>query len=80
MHMILRNTGEIIILTTRGLWVHQKSVVQQNLLRALILQKNPAGSEAGAGSEAMPQILFEAEAGAPVETEADLRSLPQNVV
>ena len=34
-----------------------------------------AGSEAGAGSEAMPQILFEAEAGAPVETEADLRSL-----
>ena len=55
-------------------------MVQQNLLRALILQKNPAGSEAGAGSEAMPQILFEAEAGAPVETEADLRSLPQNVV
>ena len=56
------------------------AVVQQNLLRALILQKNLAGSEAGAGSEAMPQILFEAEAGAPVETEADLRSLPQNVV
>ena len=56
------------------------AVVQQDLLRALILQKNPAGSEAGAGSEAMPQILFEAEAGAPVETEADLRSLPQNFV
>ena len=49
--------------------------VQQDLLRALILQKNPAGSEAGAGSEAVPQILFEAEASAPVETEADLRSL-----
>ena len=56
------------------------AVVQQDLLRALILQKNPAGSEAGAGSEAMPQILFEAEAGAPAETEADLRSLPQNFV
>ena len=50
-------------------------MVQQDLLRALILQKNPAGSEAGAGSEAMSKVLFLTEAGAPVEAEANLRSL-----
>ena len=57
------------------------SVVQQNLLRAEILQNNFAGSKAGAGSEAKPKILFlsealqvpgaSAQACASVETEAD---------
>ena len=57
------------------------AVVQQNLLRAEILQNNSAGSEAGAGSEAKPKILFlsealqvpraSAQAGPSVETEAD---------
>ena len=51
-----------------------KAVVQQNLLRSLILQKYPAGSEAGAGSEAMSEVLFVTEAGAPVKTEEEVVS------
>ena len=48
-----------------------KAVVQQNLLRSQILQKYPAGPEAGAGSEAMSKVLFVTEAVAPVETEGE---------
>ena len=53
-----------------------QTVVKQNLLRSLILQKYPAGSEAGAGSEAMSEVLFVTEAGAPVKTEEEVVSLP----
>ena len=47
------------------------TVVQQNLLRSLILQKYPAGSEAGAGSEAMPDVLYVTGAYAPVGTDVN---------
>ena len=51
------------------------AVIQQDLLRGLILQKNPAGSVQEQDQKQCPKVLFSTEAGAPVGTEADFMSL-----